>query len=173
MIIRPLDKKDIDTYDNLCLRFGTIFNSSAWLRIFNDVQIFGIYDESGTLAGGFHLFSRKLAFFSVIRDAPFTPTTGPFYDDSNVTKHNYRLNLEKKIISALSEFLTRRKMSVISLSLSRSVIDTQPFFWQNFKVIAQYTYRIPLAPTEEEIWESFSRKKRQNIKKVELDFLTI
>ena len=93
MVIRPLDKKDIDVYDDLCLRFGTIFNSSAWLKIFKDVQIFGIYDESSKLAGGFHLFSRKLPLITIIRDAPFTPTSGPFYDDSQVTKHVSKLNL--------------------------------------------------------------------------------
>lgn len=167
MIIKRLH--DFELYADLCQRFGSVYNSSEWLQLFDNIQIFGIFDDNNDLIGGFHLYILKVLFIRVIRDAPFTPTTGPFYDDSNITKHVSRLNLEKKIIASVSSFISSKRFTIISLSLSRKILDTQPFFWKKFKVISQYTYRIPLKKSEEEIWATFSAERRKNIKKIGFD----
>ena len=54
-------------YDDLARDYGTIFNTTNWLNIFDrTVQIYGIYDKGNNLMGGFHLYKEKRFGFTML-----------------------------------------------------------------------------------------------------------
>ena len=50
MKIARLNNSDKVKYEELAIKYGTVFNTFAWLKLFGDkVQIYGIYDEGNNL----------------------------------------------------------------------------------------------------------------------------
>lgn len=171
MTIRPIDKSEIDRYNVLADQSGSIFNSTGWLDIFGDpVRIFAILDNDKRLIGGFHLYIDHLLGIQHIKNPPFTPNCGLFYDTIAKNKSK-QLAFEKNIISDLSEFLCGYS-GIKTLSFPTSIKDFQPFYWKKYKVIPNYTYHIDLKKSQEEIFEAFSPERRNDLKKAKKDGLS-
>jgi lipid II:glycine glycyltransferase (peptidoglycan interpeptide bridge formation enzyme) len=76
-------------------------------------------------------------------------------------------------LQVISEFFEKLPYSIITFSLSKDIIDTQPFIWGKFKVIPGYTYVLNLSGSDEDIWKGMSNERRKNITKGLKDGISI
>ena len=83
------------------------------------------------------------------------------------------MNFQKECLSAISEYIEKQNYHVITFSIDRRIIDTQPFIWNKFKVTPRYTYLIDLSESYKNIWNRMSPKRRNDILKSEKDGVKI
>lgn len=165
MRIEKINNNEANHYDELAHNYGTIFNTTNWLRIFNNsVQIYGIYDKGGHLIGGFHLYKEKKWGFTICWDAPFTPGCGPFL---RVVAQNPVAIMDtwKRALTSMSEFIEDLHYSLFSFSLNKNILDAQPFIWLKNKVVPRYTYVLDLARSLDDIKKDMSVERRNDINK--------
>lgn len=150
MQIKRISEFDKEKYEELALTYGSIFNTYQWLKIFDNLSIYGIFDEGNNLIGGFHLFKEKKFGLTIYRNPPFTPFIGPFI---KIDAHNpvSIVNKYREVLSFMAEFLEKLNYSIISVSLVRNIIDTLPFIWKKFKVVPGYTYILDLNKSFDEL----------------------
>lgn len=165
MKIEKLTEKNRESYEEIAISEGTIFNRLSWLRMFkDDVQIYGIYDKGDNLIGGFHLYKQKRFGLTIYRNPPFTPNIGPFIQ-IKAKNPVVVMNKWKEILFLMTDFFEKLPYSVISISLNKNIVDTQPFIWSKFKVIPGYTYIIDLEKSIEDIRKEMSVVRRNDINK--------
>lgn len=173
MKIKRLDDKDKVGYEKLAAEYGTIFNTLGWLKIFADkVQIYGIYDKSGGIIGGFSIYAEKRFGFKISRDPPFTSMIGPFLE-IKAKNPVAIMDFWKEVLSLMANFLDELPCSVISVSLDKEIVDTQPFVWKKFKVVPRYTYVVDLASSIDDIRSGMSAERRNDINKALRDGLIV
>ncbi len=168
-----INSQDRTRYSELAEGIGNIFNTLEWLNIFGDrVKLFGLCENSGNLIGGFCLYERRRFIFKIYLDPPFTPCIGPFLRTeaknpvSIMSKWKEATTLVAKTIDSLP-------YSVVSISLNKSVVDTQPFIWKKFKVTPRYTYILDLEKSIEDIHKGMSAERRNDARKAIKDGLTV
>jgi len=165
MRIHKIDEQSMVEYEYLVKKYGAIFNSKKWLDLFDEkVSIYGIFDKGENLIGGFHLYEKKRFGLTICCDAPFTPTTGPFFKLESKNPVAI-MNKWKKVLTKIANFIENRRYHVVSISLDRNVIDTQPFIWMKYKVAPRYTYILDLRKSLVEIRSDMSSERRKNINK--------
>ncbi len=160
-------------FNRVAKETGNIFNTLEWLDVFgNKVDLFGLCDNGGKIVGGFCLYMDKHFGIKVFRNPPFTPYIGPFLkiEAKNPVAILSKL---KEAIGLMAETVNELDYSIISLSLNRDIVDTQPFIWKKFKVIPGYTYVLNLDKPNEEIWYGMSPERRNDIKKARKDGLIV
>jgi len=173
MQIGKIEICDKVEYNNLAIEYGTIFNTLSWLKLFEDsVQIYGIYDKGNNLIGGFHLYKQKKFGLTIYRNPPFTPYVGPFLE-IKAKNPVAIMDTWKRVLSLMADFIETLPYSVISISLNKDIVDTQPFIWKKFKVIPGYTYVLDLNKSIEDIQKDMSAERRNDIKKSVRDGLTV
>lgn len=173
MYIKELKGTDIEGYKLAASEFGTLFDSADLLAVYGDkVRIFGVCDDNGDIIGGFHLYHKKKFGLSVYGNVPFSPSAGPFLK-INTSRRVSVNNIWKRTLFLMADFLERLPYSIISVYLSQSVIDAQPFIWNKFKVVPHFTYVLDLDAATEAIWEGFSRQHRHHITKAQKDGLEV
>ena len=173
MYIKEIEEKNFEFYEQVASESGTFFDSAELLSIYGDkVRIYGFCDDNGDILGGFHLYHGKRLGLSVYGNAPFSPSAGPFLK-MKTTRRATANSTWKKALLLMAGFLEKLPYSIISLSLSKSVIDAQPFIWGKFKVIPHFTYMLDLDETIESIWDGFSRQHRHHITKAKKDGLDV
>jgi len=171
--VTELSTRNTDAYKELCEQHGTVFNTLEWLEIYSrNVTVYGIFDKGDNLIGGFHLYREVRKGMAVLHEPPFTPIIGPFYKN-NSSNYSKQLDYSKKILKVVADFLLKQKVQVISCALHHSVVDTQPFIWEKFKVVPQYTYLMDLTKTENELWEAMASERRNDIRKGMKDDLKV
>ncbi len=146
------------------------FNSFAWQKNVHPVglKVFGIFEDDEQLIGTFHLHFEKKMGFTFIKTPHYMPSIGLVYDNRTQNEAN-SLSFNKKVIDKVCEFIQSLSYGVVSIALPPFVIDTQPFFWNKFKVIPNYTYRLNLGLSAEDIEKRFSPEHRNSIKKAAKD----
>jgi hypothetical protein len=161
MLIEELSDNNKVEYDALALQYGTIFNSLDWLKMFGEkVKVCGIYDKGNNLIGGFTTYKERRFGLSIYRNPPFTPVMGPFLK-VNAQNPVAIMDTWKKAISLMADFIEDRRWSVISFSLDRNIVDTQPFIWKKFKVTTRYTYILDM--DESDVLKGMSSERRNDI----------
>jgi lipid II:glycine glycyltransferase (peptidoglycan interpeptide bridge formation enzyme) len=153
-------------YIKLVDEIGGIFNSLKWLAIYNEkLKVFGIYDKSNRLIGVFNLYFEKVIGLTHIKNPPYTPTCSLIF--YNPTKNSAKKNaFEKTIIGLIEEYISSLNNSICTITFPTENIDMQPFIWNNYKVIPNYTYRFDLNDfNSENINNNFSPERRNDIKK--------
>lgn len=169
--MRGLPDSDLDHYDRLAKEHGSVFNTVAWTGLFGDsLTRYGIYDAGGTLRGGFCLFREKRLGLTVLRDPPFTPSIGPFFE-CRAQHPVARLEEWRDVLTALADVLEHLHPAVVSLSLAPAITDCLPFYWRNYKVIPHYTYLLRVDQTEDAILAAMSVGRRNDIQKALRDGL--
>jgi hypothetical protein len=165
MQIKKISDSDNVKYNDLAAEYGTVFNTIDWLKIFADkVRIYGIYDKNGGIIGGFSIYTERRFGFKISRDPLFTPMIGPFLEI---------MDFWKEVLSSLANFLDKLPCSVISVSLSKTIVDTQPFVWKKFKVVPRYTYVLDLDSSVDDIRSGMSAERRNDINKASRDGLVV
>jgi len=173
MQIKQISETDGSSYDNLARDHGTVYNTLAWLKMFGDkVRLVGIYDDGGHLIGGFTIYEEKKFGLNILCDPPFTPVIGPFL---KMTAKSPTVIMEnrKKVLSLMADFIEESPYSVISLSLDKNIVDTQPFIWKKFKVTPRYKYVLDLGQPVENMWNNLARNRKNEIRKAERDGLVV
>lgn len=147
-------------------KLAGVFGSSAWLTSYgNNMKLIGIYSEDGEkLIGGFFYYNSKKGGFSFMKLPPYTPHCGLFFKNEakNAAARN---SFEKEVVTEVCNYIESQKKSLIVLAFPPYVKDMQPFIWNKYKVVPNYTYRILLNKSIEEIVDSFDPKNRNVINK--------
>ncbi len=168
--IKHIDKQ---TYTNFCASTDHIFNSKSWMDLFSTQLIFcGIYDKN-RLVAVFYYFSDKYIGIPYYHCPPYTPYNG-FY--SNIQTKNFasQQGEMKRIMGAIATYFDKlSSKSIIKIAFPPECIDMQPFVWQKFKVVPNYTYRISLTQTLDEISAKMTTERRNDIKKATKDGVEI
>ncbi len=166
---QPLAPDDDKAWEQLASSYGTVFDSLRWTALFDpDIKRIGLYDPGGRLRGGFCLYTQKRLGLRILRNPPFTPQTGPFFE-SRAKNPAAKTNEQRAVVEAMAEHLAKSRAAVISVSLSFQTTDSLPFYWRGFKVVPQYTYRIDLTQDVADLFAAMSMQQRHHIRKAKKD----
>jgi len=166
---RLVPPDDLGQWDALAIGHGCLFDSLRWTSLFEPrLRRIGMYDGGGDLRGGFCVWEERRFGLRVLRNPPFTPHIGPFFE-CRATNPAARTDETRDVVEAMANFLDHSGAAVISLDLGLGVTDCLPFHWRGFKVVPQYTYRIDLRQDEDRILASMSVDRRNDIRKAQKD----
>jgi hypothetical protein len=172
-IIRPLDAADLDRYDTLAREHGSFFDRVKWTGLFDSaLKRCAIFDRGDELRGGFCYFALNYLMLRMVKNPPFTPQIGPFFQfrASNPAAAN---NERRDLMTALVEYFERLKPAVISISFSKTAEDALPFYWKSYKVVPRFTYCIDLRQPEDLILKAMTTDRRKSINKALKDELRV
>jgi lipid II:glycine glycyltransferase (peptidoglycan interpeptide bridge formation enzyme) len=163
--IKEIDNGMEEKYIRLC-GGEPVFNSFKWKKEVHgeNLKVYGIFEEDEQMVGAFHLYHEKKIGSTFIKTPHYIPHIGLVYINRTQNEAN-SLSFHKKIIEQLSEFIGSLNYGVISIAVPPGINDMQPFIWKKFKVIPNYTYRMNLSLSAEEIEKRFSPEHRNSIKK--------
>jgi lipid II:glycine glycyltransferase (peptidoglycan interpeptide bridge formation enzyme) len=68
-------------------------------------------------------------------------------------------------VTEVCAYISNLKPALTVLAFPSGIVDMQPFIWDKYKVVPNYTYRINLSKTIEEIKANFDTKNRNLINK--------
>ena len=171
MSIRLLIDNEFEEYKELAKSAGSVFSSLSWVKLFGDkVKLFGIFDNSDKLIGGFQLYTTSLYGLKYFRNPPYTPNISLFFINKSQNQAKIQSST-KNILSELSNFLKKLPFQIISVGLPANITDSQPFTWDGFKVIPSFTYQIDLSSSLDTIHGEMMAERRNDIKKAEKDHI--
>jgi lipid II:glycine glycyltransferase (peptidoglycan interpeptide bridge formation enzyme) len=102
--------------------------------------------------------------FTFTKLPPYTPHCCLFFMSESKNKSSVN-NFSKEVVSEVCTFLNKQSSALTVLAMPSTVQDMQPFIWDNYKVIPNYTYRIDLQQSLEKIKSNFDSKNRNVINK--------
>lgn len=160
--------KEIDSLDIFCEKAEHqigVFGSKKWLSTYGtSLNLIGIYKDENQLIGGFYFLNTKKYGFTFVKLPPYTPNCGLFFTSDS--KNNSSINnFSKEIMNEICAFFSKQKSTLTVLAFPSNIVDFQPFIWKKYKVIPNYTYRINLQKSVEEIKSHFDSKNRNVISK--------
>lgn len=163
MILKPLT--DIQFFSEKAEPFIGVFGSKAWLSMYGkELVMIGIYKDEHQMAGGFYYLKTKKLGFDFIKLPPYTPHCGLFYQSDSKNKASANSHA-KEIMQEVCNYFSSLKSALTILAFPANVVDMQAFIWSKYKVVPNYTYRIDLAQSLEEIRSHFDPKNRNAINK--------
>lgn len=170
--IKPISIDDT-TYIELASRLGSVFNQTEWLRIYNNqLKVLGLYNQNNELIGAFNLHTGQKLFLTFAMVPPFSPSNALFFINPALSQ-NGKITFEKAVHEAIQKFLNDSKFLLVLNAFPTSVKDMQVYFWNNFKVIPNYTYQIDLNTSEQTLFEGLSSEKRKSIRKAIKDEISV
>lgn len=174
MEIKILESSFKEKYTSICAAQGTVFSTLKWLDIYDDaLTVYGIFNNDNKLIGGFHVYKTKMAgMITHLKNPPFTPHIGLFYENQSGTKAN-ALSFEKTISNCLAEFFNQLPYQIFTVALPSNCTDTQSFIWTKFKVVPNYSYHLDLTLSEADLLKNLASDKRNSINKAEKDKVTV
>jgi lipid II:glycine glycyltransferase (peptidoglycan interpeptide bridge formation enzyme) len=164
----------LSLYEEFIAAHGGVFNSSTWREhVHGDsLHYYGIFTDRGELCAVFHLYAQTRYGLTFIRNPPFMPHAGLVINNRAQNGANY-LSFNKDALSAFADLLDELSYSVLSIALPPSVVDTQPFYWNKYKVIPNYTYQLDLSEADADLEKQFASNVRNSIKKAAKDGVSI
>jgi lipid II:glycine glycyltransferase (peptidoglycan interpeptide bridge formation enzyme) len=150
-------------------RQGTLFNTSTWAEILKDT--FGISNryfcvfKNKNLIGGCNLYYKTKHGLKVATKIPIMNYNGLLFFNENDSKIQKESQFENEIIESIIKSI-KTEFKFCSLSLHPTISDIRMFSWNNWNVLPQYTYVIPLND-EEQVWKNFSSSLRRKISRAE------
>ena len=165
--------KDINLFCEIAEKEIGVFGSKKWLSVYgNKLTVVGIYKDEHQLIGGFYFMKTKKYGFSFAKLPPYSPNCGLFFISESKNKSSLN-NFSKEVISEVCDYFTKNKSALYVLAFPSEIIDLQPFIWAKYKVIPNYTYRIDLLKSLEDIKSDFDPKNRNAINKAIKEDVTI
>lgn len=163
MILKPIHSLDV-----FCGKAESsigVFGSKRWLSVYGDaLTMIGIYKDEHQLIGGFYFLNSKKYGFTFVKLPPYTPHCGLFFFSENENQSS-KNNFTKEIVSEVCAYFSSLKPALTVLAFPSGIIDMQPFIWDKYKVVPNYTYRIDLQRSMEAIKANFDSKNRNMINK--------
>ena len=168
-----LKEINIVEYCSKAQSYVGVFGSEKWLSIYGDaLKLIGIYKDEHQIIGGFYFLNTKKYGLTFLKLPPYTPHCGLFFISDSKNKSSVS-NFSKEVINEVCTFFTNQKSTLTVLAFPFSIIDLQPFIWNKYKVIPNYTYHINLTQTLEEIKVNFDSKNRNAISKALKEEVTV
>ncbi len=162
-----------ERFNKLYVDSNLIFNTYNWLKNFSpNIKLYGIFDEGNNLIGNFFLYREERFGLNFYRNPPFTPMIGPFLK-IDAKNHVAIMSKWREALTLIADFFDNLDYAVISVSLSREIVDTLPFIWKKFKVIPAYTYIIDLNESIDVIYKRMTPERRNDISKGIRDGLVV
>ncbi len=162
MILKPINKED---YSKIAEPLIGVFASLKWLSVYGpSLKIIGIFKDELQLIGGFYYYETRKYGFKFIKLPPYTPHCSLMYLSDSKNKSSVN-NFSKEIITEVCNYFNSQKATLNVLAFPSEVIDMQPFIWEKYKVVPNYTYRIDLSKSEKDILAAFDSKNRNVINK--------
>jgi hypothetical protein len=152
-------------YARVTSEAGGVFCSAQWLGSYGEkLRTAGIHNEDAKLIGGFYYYEERRLGVKFIKLPPYSPYCGLHFQNP-ASNTSSRSGFSKEVMEAVCGYLLGLGGKLMILAFPPEVIDMQPFIWQKFKVVPNYTYRIDLSKTIEEINGAFDPKHRNMISK--------
>lgn len=163
MLLKPI--YSLDVFCKIAEQHIGVFGSKRWLSLYgSNLKLIGIYKDEHQLVGGFYVLSTKKYGLTFIKLPPYTPHCGLFFLTASSNQSSI-LNVQKEVLEEVCQYLAKEAASLTVLALPSAIVDTQPFIWSNYKVIPNYTYRIRLSQSIDQIKSQFDSKNRNAINK--------
>lgn len=159
-------------YETLAANYGSVFNSPHWLALYRGLELYGIYNLNKELIGAFNLFKAAKLGLNYYITPPYSPSNGLFFINPAQNTPN-RNTFEKSVHEALSNFFSQLHAPLFITAFPTGFTDMQPYFWNKFKVVPNYTYCLSLQPSEETLFNELTGEKRKSIRKAEKDGVEI
>jgi predicted N-acyltransferase len=170
--VAPLDT-NADSYQRLATSHGSVFNSVGWLQIYGEgVTVYGLYNLNDELIGAFNVFNAKKVGLSYYIVPPFSPSNGLFFINPAVNAAS-RNSFEKELHTAIAGLFKQLKGFLKISAFPVGISDMQVYYWNGFKVTPNYTYRLALNGSEDDLFASLSSEKRKSIRKAGKDGLQV
>ena len=171
MILKPIENK-AGFFEFSAAHTG-VFGSGDWLSIYGDkLQLIGIYKDEHQLIGGFYYLNIKKYGFNFVKLPPYSPHCGLFFVSDSKNRSSAS-SFSKEVIGEVCDYFSRLNPALTILAFPSGIVDLQPFIWNKFKVVPNYTYRINLANTLENIVANFDPKNRNAINKAVKENVTV
>ncbi len=171
MILKPIH--NLETFCEKAEPIIGVFASKKWLSIYgNALSLVGIYKDEHQLIGGFYFINTKKYGASFIKLPPYTPHCSLFFVSDS--KNNSAINSNtKEILTEVCNYISAQKSTLKIIAFPYSIKDLQPFIWQKYKVIPNYTYQLNLLKSIEELKTNFDSKNRNVINKAIKDDISV
>lgn len=167
MILKAIN--DIEVFCNNAEKHIGVFGSKDWLSIYgNELKMVGIYKDEHQLVGGFYYLETKKYGLKFIKLPPYTPHCGLFFTTESKNKASAN-SFAKEVVTEVCTYFSTLNAALTVLAFPSQIIDLQPFIWSKFKVVPNYTYRISLDKSIEDIRANFDPKNRNAINKAVKD----
>ncbi|HRS17172.1 MAG TPA: GNAT family N-acetyltransferase [Thermoanaerobaculaceae bacterium] len=169
----PVDASQLAEWDRLAAAHGCLFDSVRWTRLFEPrIRRVGLFDAGGALRGGFCVWEQRKLGLRILRNPPFTPHIGPFFE-YRASNAAARTNEERDVMEAMAAWLESQQAAVVSLGLALNAKDCLPCSWGGFKVIPHYTYLLDLNQSGEDLLAGLSSERRKNLRKADAEGIVI
>jgi hypothetical protein len=124
------------------------------------------YDKDKKINGALPFFIEKKTGFHLLRQPHLTPYLGPIIKyPKRQEKLSYRYGYDKIVIDELLTSLP--EFSYFNQKCHLDFTNGQPFYWQDFELYTNYTFRINLKQPYQDIESEFEGKVRTDIRKAD------
>jgi hypothetical protein len=160
----------------------TLFHSWKLLKIVEKYSgytflPYGIFDKEKKLISIFPVFfQERMGIRFLFSQPPMSniPFTGLMMNsDYTFMKQRQKESCLNKVILEISTEINKMAPHYVSISLGYPMKDVRPFLWNGFDVSVGYTYLIDLHQSLDNIWNSFDRNCRREIRTTETHNLSI
>jgi len=170
LVARPPAGGEIADFDALARREGELFQQPEWVDALGaEAQRVGIFGADGRLVGGFVARTERRFGITTLRNAPFSPSVGPFFE-RRAQSPVRRAEEAREMLTALATYLEPGR-GVTHIGLSPSVSDVLPFRWRDFRTVVEYTYRLDLGGLGTDLLATFDGRVRNDVRKARRDGL--
>lgn len=163
MILKQIS--DTQLFSEKAEPFTGVFGSKAWLSMYGkDLVMIGIFKDEHQMIGGFYYLKTKKLGFDFIKLPPYTPHCGLFFQSESKNRSSAN-GFSKEVMQEVCLYFSSLKSALTILAFPAEIIDMQAFIWNKYKVVPNYTYRIDLSQSLEDIRGNFDPKNRNAINK--------
>ncbi len=158
-----MDSKD--EYRALCAQEPTIliFSQDWWLdAVAGDNWDVALVKKRGQVIGALPYVVKKKYGFTLLTQPSLTQTLGPWIKPTQ-KPYPKRLAYEKDVLGELADLLPA--YDYYGQNWQCDQLNWLPFYWRGFEQTTRYTYRLPLASSEEQLWKALQQNIRGDIRK--------
>lgn len=154
-----------EEYKTICSREPTIpiFSQAWWLdAVAGDNWNVVLAKKGNQVIGALPYVIQKKYGFTLLAQPGLTQTLGPWIKP---TQKSYpkKLAYEKDVLVELADQLP--KCSYYGQNWHCDQQNWLPFYWRGYDQTTRYTYRLPLAPGQEQLWKNLQQNIRGDIRK--------
>lgn len=171
MTIKELHTSEWPAFFQWNETYGGVFTSRDWVEALGENMRLFVVENNQKWEAAFAAYIGGKFGLKTLITPPYSPHIGlcaaqRFGDGAK------QLDYQKKILTALSDWLQSAPYAYFKLDLPAEWGDTQPFTWNKQQVSVRYTYQLDLSKSEEELLAQMDGKLRNMINKSEREELS-
>ncbi len=162
-----------EAYRELALKKGSVFNQAEWLQLYGDrILVLGLYNLNDELIGAFNFYKAIKFGMAYLIVPPYSPSNGLFFINPAENNSN-RITFEKAVHESICKWLNAQRVLLKISAFPFTTNDTQVYFWNKYKVIPNYSYRLSLDQSAEQLFSGLTSEKRKSVRRAEKDKIEI